>query len=94
VAGAISGFRNKLRLERGKSQSTGLVWVGDAGLESFFRRRHPSLRWLRHRSRRGSAEYAHGERAGREIVLHRGVTQGPSGGLRLLGSGRGAGGSR
>jgi hypothetical protein len=94
VAGAISGFRNKLRLERGKSQSTGLVWVGDAGLESFFRRRHPSLRWLRHRSRRGSAEYAHGERAGREIVLHRGVAQGPSGGLRLLGSGRGAGGAR
>jgi hypothetical protein len=94
VAGAISGFRNKLRLERGKSQSTGLVWVGDAGLESFFRRRHPSLRWLRHRSRRGSAEYAHGERAGREIVLHRGVAQGPSGGLRLLGSGRGAEGAR
>jgi len=94
LAGVISGFRDKLRVERGKSQSNGLVWVGDAGLEAFFRSRHPSLRWTRHRSRRGSAEYALGERAGREIVLHRGVNQGPSGGVRLLGARRGAEGSR
>lgn len=93
LAGVISGFRNKLRQERGKSQSNGLVWAGDAGLEAFFRARHPSLRWTRHRSKKGSAEYVHGERAGREIVLHRGVHHGPSGGTRLLGGRRGAEGS-
>jgi hypothetical protein len=85
VAGVMSGFRQKLRQERGVSQKAGLVWVGDPGLEQFFRKRHPSLRWTRHRSQRSTAAYAHGERAGSRIVLHRGIESGPSGGLRLLG---------
>ena len=85
VAGVMSGFRQKLRDERGSNERAGLVWVGDPGLEAFFRRRHPSLRWSRHRTGRLSAEYKDGQRAGSRIVLRRGISSGPSARVRLLG---------
>jgi len=86
VAGVMNGFRSKLLLERLRTQDQALVWVGDPALEGFFRKRHPTVRWTRHRSRRFSADYAHGQRAGSKIVLHRGIKSGPSkGGVRLLG---------
>jgi hypothetical protein len=88
VAGVMNGFRKKLREERGTDQMSGLVWVGDPALEGFFTKRHPTVRWSRHRSYRFSADYAHGERAGSRIVLHRGISNGPSGGVRLLGPSR------
>nr|PZN23549.1 MAG: hypothetical protein DIU78_13720 [Pseudomonadota bacterium] len=86
VAGVMGGFREKLAEERKKSQSEGLVWVGDPGLDRYFRARHPRIRWNRYRSQQGTQAYQEGKRAGRTIVLHRGVGQGPGTSVRLLGA--------
>ena len=85
LAGVMSGFRDKLALERKKPENQGLIWSGDPALGRFFRQRHPSIRHTRHRSRVGSSAYADGQAAGRDIVLHRGVRGGCEPGLpRLL----------
>jgi hypothetical protein len=85
LAGVMSGFRDKLALERKKPENQGLVWSGDPALGRFFRQRHPSIRHTRHRSRIGSSAYADGQAAGRDIVLHRGMGRGCEPGLpRLL----------
>ena len=85
-SGVIRGFGEKLRAERQTLRGTGLVWVGDAQLERFYRARHPrihrSTRW-----QRMSEGHALGREAGRNVVLNKPVTSGPSGGPRLLGSG-------
>ncbi|HYQ43635.1 MAG TPA: DUF2786 domain-containing protein [Polyangiaceae bacterium] len=89
VAGVMSGFRERLDRERKKSKSEGLVWVGDAALDGFFRKRHPRIRWTRYSVGHGSEAYARGREAGERIVLHRGITANASGGgPRLLGAGR------
>lgn len=89
VAGVMSGFRERLDRERKKSKSEGLVWVGDAALDGFFRKRHPRIRWTRYSVGHGSEAYARGREAGEKIVLHRGITANSSGGApRLLGAGR------
>lgn len=88
-AGVMSGFRARLERERKKSKAEGLVWVGDAALDGFFRRRHPRIRWTRYAVGHGSEAYAHGREAGEKIVLHRGVTANSSGKApRLLGAGK------
>lgn len=85
-SGVIRGFGEKLRAERQALRGTGLVWVGDAQLERFYRARHPrihrSTRW-----QRMSEGHALGREAGRNVVLNKPVTSGPSGGPRLLGRG-------
>ena len=81
--GVIRGFHEKLQEERTTLAGTGLVWVGDAGLEEFYRRRHPRIR-----STRGTTRVNHAHQAGREdgrkVVLHRPVESGPGGARRLL----------
>jgi hypothetical protein len=85
LAGVMAGFRDRLELERKKPENRALVWSGDPALGGFFRGRHPSIRHTQHRSRVGSATYADGRAAGRDIVLHRGVRAGCESGLpRLL----------
>lgn len=84
LAGVMTGFREKLDREREKNRAQGLVWIGDAERERYFRARHPNVRWSRYRSRAGTDAYASGREAGRGIVLQRGVSAGPSGGVRLL----------
>jgi hypothetical protein len=88
VAGVMAGFRDKLEAERRRNGEAGLVWVGDADLERYFKRRHPRIRWDSHTVGLGRQAYAHGRNAGRKIVLHRGISAGPSGGVRLLPAGR------
>jgi len=89
VAGVMSGFRERLERERKKSKAEGLVWVGDAALDGFFRKRHPRIRWTRYAVGHGSEAYAHGREAGERIVLHRGITDNSrANGGRLLGSGK------
>lgn len=44
MAGVLSGFRDKLTDERRVQQQEGLIWVGDPGLSSYLRRRHPRQR--------------------------------------------------
>jgi len=84
LAGVMSGFHERLTSERARSEAQGLVWVGDAELSGYFRRRHPHLRWARHSVSTSGEAYSRGQTAGRNIVLHRGVKAGPAGTIRLL----------
>jgi hypothetical protein len=84
LAGVMSGFHERLASERKRSEAQGLVWVGDAELGGYFRRRHPHVRWARHSVSAGGEAYARGQTAGRNIVLHRGVKSGTSGVVRQL----------
>jgi hypothetical protein len=71
--GVIRGFRDKLTLERfALERGEGLVWVGNARLDAFYRRRHPRIVRRRHTVRLGEAHRA-GVAAGGNIVLHRPV---------------------
>jgi hypothetical protein len=73
VAGVMTGFRDRLERERKKSQQEGLVWVGDAQLGAFFKKRHPRVRWTRHAVGHGSEAYVRGREAGEKIIFHRGI---------------------
>jgi hypothetical protein len=85
IAGVMAGFRDKLMSEREHSDKQGLVWAGDSDLSAYLRRRHPHMRYMRHQGNRRNEAWTHGRAAGRKIVLHRGVSEGPSGGRKLLG---------
>jgi hypothetical protein len=83
-AGVIGGFRDKLLADRVTLKGTGLVWVGDADLDRFYRARHPRIT-MRTRTVRVDGAHAAGREAGRSVVLHKPVSEGPSGrGPRLL----------
>jgi Protein of unknown function (DUF2786)/SprT-like family len=83
-SGVVRGFHDKLALERAQLRGTGLVWVGDAALDDYFRRRHPRT-VNRSRSVRTGGAHAAGREAGRSIVLHKPVAHGSSqGSPRLL----------
>jgi hypothetical protein len=89
IAGVMAGFRDRLDRERKKSKAQGLVWVGDAALDGFFRKRHPRIRWTRYAVGHGSEAYARGREAGAKIVLHRGISTNSSAAApRLLPSGK------
>ncbi len=85
-SGVVGGFREKLLAERVDLKETGLVWVGDGHLDDYYRARHPRITTRRHHVRINGA-HAAGREAGRSVVLHKPVEQGPSspsGGRRLL----------
>jgi hypothetical protein len=83
-SGVIGGFREKLLAERKQLKGTGLVWVGDGGLNDFFRARFPRIRTVR-RSVRLSRAHAAGREAGRNVVLHKPMSETSTGGKpRLL----------
>lgn len=84
LAGVMSGFHERMRRERTRSEAQGLVWVGDAELRGYFRRRHPHVRWARHSVSTNGEAYARGQTAGRNIVLHRGVKSGAGTVIRQL----------
>lgn len=84
VTGVMSGFSKKLEAERGKNQEAGLVWQGDAELLRYFRRRHPHVRWTRPSGRYDRETYYAGHEAGGKIVLRRGISEGATGGPKLL----------
>ncbi len=84
LAGVMSGFHERLKSERKRSETEGLVWAGDAELGGYFRRRHPHVRWARHAVSTTGEAYARGQTAGRNIVLHRGVKSGGNAPIRQL----------
>ncbi len=84
VAGVMEGFAERLGREKGRAREKGLVWVGDADLDRFYRARHPHVRSVRVQGHGFSAARAHGRSAGRDIVLHKGVRGAASGGPRRL----------
>ena len=69
IAGVLTGFRDKLIRDKSRQQRQGLVWLGDADLAQFFKRRHPHVRWLRGAAKMRQPSYAHGRQAGRRIDL-------------------------
>jgi hypothetical protein len=85
LAGVMAGFLEKLRRQKRDAQEEGLVWVGDADLKGYYRRRHPHIQHTRHVGNRRTEAHAHGRAAGRRIVLHRPVEAARDvGGGRLL----------
>jgi Protein of unknown function (DUF2786)/SprT-like family len=86
-AGVMAGFNEKLRTEQKANQEKGLVWVGDPELHSYYRKRFPRVSMVRSAGSGWSDAREHGREAGRNIVLHKGVQSGSSGGGGLLGPG-------
>jgi hypothetical protein len=84
VAGVIRGFREKLGEQAKTSAETGLVWIGDPGLQRFFHQRHPRIRHARYSGRDVTDTELAGRAAGRDIVLNRPISSGPGGGERKL----------
>ncbi len=84
LAGVMSGFAEKLSEQANVHKRDGLVWVPHAELGQYSRKRHPYLRSVKHRGHRRGETFAHGHKAGRDVVLHRGITQRGGGETRLL----------
>jgi len=76
IAGVMEGFRERLRSEKRRAAEKGLVWVGDADLRRYYRKRHPHVRSVRLQGHGHTDARHHGRAAGRNIVLHRGVKDG------------------
>ncbi|MBN2196336.1 MAG: DUF2786 domain-containing protein [Polyangiaceae bacterium] len=76
LAGVMTGFSDRLARQKQAHQKEGLVWVGDAELGSFFRQRHPRVRWTRHFGSRHTDAFASGREEGQKIVIHRGFASG------------------
>jgi len=88
LAGVMSGFAEKLAEQAKLHKRDGLVWVPHPELHVYTRKRHPYLRTVHHQGHRRGDAFAHGQKAGRDVVLHRGLTQRGGGTTKLLGSGR------
>jgi hypothetical protein len=84
LAGVMAGFRDKLAKEQRTQKEQGLVWVGDPELRGYLKQRHPRIRYSHYASSERTVTHAEGRAAGARIVLHKGVSQGPSGAPRLL----------
>ena len=80
LAGVMDGFREKLESETKQHREQGLVWIGDADLSKYFRKRHPHIRHTRTAGPSRNAVHGAGKNAGRRLVLHRAVQQAPGGG--------------
>ncbi len=63
LAGVMTGFADKLATQSVKHREEGLVWVRDADLDGYFRKRHPRVRHIRYAGGRKNEAYAHGKRA-------------------------------
>jgi hypothetical protein len=84
-AGVMSGFLDKLNDEKKVCQQEGLVWVGEKAVQDYYKKRHPDRRAGRRFNITSGSTHDAGAAHGREIVLHRGVKQGPEErGPRLL----------
>jgi hypothetical protein len=78
LAGVMAGFAKKLGSQEREHRAEGLVWVKDARLDVYLRTRHPRVTHLRAGQTTRNAAFEHGQRAGHDIVLHRGVSAGPT----------------
>jgi hypothetical protein len=76
LAGVMTGFADKLKVQAKAHDQAGLVWVGDADLHAFYRRRHPYVRSVRYGGSRRTDAYDRGREHGRNIVLNKPVDAG------------------
>lgn len=79
LAGVMEGFREKLEADTHEHRQNGLVWIGDADLETFYRKRHPHIRHTRTIGHERTDAHVAGRSAGRKLVLHRGITSSSTG---------------
>ena len=84
LAGVMLGFCERLTNERTQQASEGLVWVGDAELDTYLHRRHPHIRRVRLRGNRRTEAREQGKEAGRTIVLRKPVQGRAQDGGKLL----------
>jgi len=89
IAGVMTGFRDQLRRDKARQVKQGLVWLGDADLTQFLKRRHPHVRWLRGAAKLRQPSYADGRAAGRRIDLKKPIKGAARPAPRLLGPKRG-----
>lgn len=82
--GVVLGFADKLEEQQSENRERGLVWRGDADLDELWDRRYPDRRGGTMRYALNDA-LALGREQGEQIVLHRPISEGPSGGRKLLG---------
>ncbi len=73
-AGVMSGFAQKLMQQQKAHRTDGLVWVPHARLSAYTRKRHPHLRTIRQQGHKRRDAFQEGQKAGRDVVLHRGIT--------------------
>ena len=85
LAGVMTGFAEQLQVQQKAHRTEGLVWVRDADLQGYYRQRHPRIRHTQQQLLPRNEAHAHGRAAGRNLVLHKPVSSGPSQGPRLLG---------
>jgi len=76
--GLLSGFRRQLERSAIQSEARGLVWVGDAGLTRYSRRRHPHTTSSRLDGVAGTQFRDAGVAAGERLRLHRPLERGPA----------------
>jgi predicted SprT family Zn-dependent metalloprotease len=84
LAGVMSGFAQKLHSQAQAHKADGLVWLPEARLREYTRKRHPYLRTVAHAGHRRSGAFEQGQAAGRSVLLHRGITQSQGGPPKLL----------
>jgi hypothetical protein len=84
LAGVMTGFADKLARQGVEHRREGLVWVGDADLGAYFKKRHRHVRHVRFSGQRKNEAYVHGKAAGGRIVLRKGVSTSASSNGRLL----------
>ena len=84
----MRGFKEKLEAQEKVAEAKGLVWVGDADLQAYMRRRHPRTTSVRRNAAAENEAYRAGRAAGRDIVLNKPVGGSGRSRGRLLGPGR------
>ncbi len=84
LSGVMHGMLEKLGREAEVQEEAGLVWVKDADLHRYYRRRHPHVRHVRSAGERRNRAYADGREAGRSIEIRRGIKGDANEGPRLL----------
>src|SRR5262249_22501747 len=72
LAGVMEGFREKLEADDKAHRAEGLVWVGDADLEAYYRKRHPHIRHSRTMGHLRTDAHVACRSAGRRLVVRRG----------------------
>ena len=84
--GVLMGFRETLERERQSCTEQGLVWVGDPGIQVFYRRRYPRTSRMAGGQYYEGAAHQAGVAVGKEIRIRPAVTVDDEGGEKLLSS--------
>lgn len=78
LSGVMIGFGERLADEAKLQAQHGLIWLGDADLGRYLKKRHPHIRRVAQRGQPRTATRNEGKRAGRNIILHRPIGGGAS----------------